>query len=75
MAVLSFCATVLVEVLVATSDVAEDPKADDEYAILFLNDDAATADDDFNTEKQSPMASCWLRSNRMRLLDRFIVGR
>ena len=63
-------------VLVVKSDVVEDDKADDdEYddATLFLPD--PTADDDFNTEKQSPMARSWL-SNRMRVLDdRFIVDR
>ena len=72
-AALVFVAVLEVVLLVATSDVAEDDKADDdEYDdAMFLADDA-TADDDFNTEKQSPMAS-WL-SNRMRVLDRFIVG-
>ena len=79
MAALLFFVAPLVVVLVETSDIAEDLKADDdddvEYASLFLADDATTADDDFNTEKQSPMASCWL-SNRMRAVDRlFIVGR
>jgi hypothetical protein len=73
MAALLFVAAALVKVLVATSDdVAEELKADDddddvEYAILFLPDD-------FNTiEKQSPMAT--RLSNRMRVLDRFIVDR
>jgi hypothetical protein len=71
-AALLFFVVPFVEASVATSDVAEDAKAvdddddDDEYAILFLPD--ATA------EKESPMASCRL-SSRMRVLDRFIVGR
>ena len=71
MAALLFCVATLIEVLVAKPDVTEELKADDdddvEYAILFLPDD-------FNTiEKQSPMAS--RLSNRMRVLDRFIVDR